>query len=65
MKPAGFENSQGIISSTYFKDPNDAQWKTDAGMKAWNEFLTSIIRKQSRRRLVDVQLQCGPGLVQC
>src|SRR5438093_12424268 len=39
MKPAGFENSQDIISSQYFKDPTDAQWKDDAGMKAWNEFL--------------------------
>jgi len=39
MKPAGFENSQDIISSAYLKDPTDAQWKDDAGMKAWNEFL--------------------------
>src|SRR3989442_4222272 len=27
MKPAGFENGQGIISSTYVKDPTDRQWK--------------------------------------
>src|ERR1700736_1323534 len=33
MKPAGFENSQGIISSTYLKDASDPQWKDDAGMK--------------------------------
>src|SRR6266700_2240308 len=39
MKPAGFDNSQGIISSAYFKDPNDPQWKNDAGMQAWNELL--------------------------
>ena len=31
MKPAGFENSQGIISSAYLKDPTDPQWKDDAG----------------------------------
>src|SRR3954454_3059869 len=30
MKPAGFENAQGIISSNYLKDPTDAQWKNDA-----------------------------------
>src|ERR687892_1380910 len=36
MKPAGMENAQGIISSQYFKDPTDAQWKDDAAMKAWN-----------------------------
>ena len=39
MKPAGFENGQDIISSQYLKDPTDAQWKNDAGMKTWNEFL--------------------------
>src|SRR5437899_2547717 len=37
MKPAGFENAQGIISSSYLKDPTDPQWKDDAGMKAWND----------------------------
>src|ERR687892_1176415 len=30
IKPAGMENAQGIISSQYFKDPTDAQWKDDA-----------------------------------
>ncbi|MBR0813742.1 MULTISPECIES: ABC transporter substrate-binding protein [Bradyrhizobium] len=39
MKPAGFEASQGIISSNYYKDPTDTQWKNDPAMKAWNEFL--------------------------
>ena len=39
IKPAGPENAQGIISSSYLKDPTDPQWKNDAGMKAWNEFL--------------------------
>src|SRR3982751_5657762 len=39
IKPAGFENAQDIISSNYLKDPTDPQWKNDAGMKAWIEFL--------------------------
>src|SRR4051812_39748510 len=34
MKPAGFENAQDIISSQYFKDPTDAQWKSDPAMIA-------------------------------
>src|ERR1700745_3775441 len=34
MKPAGFENGQGIISSIYLKDPTDPQWKDDPSMKA-------------------------------
>jgi branched-chain amino acid transport system substrate-binding protein len=32
IKPAGFENAQGIISAAYFKDPNDQRWKDDAGL---------------------------------
>src|SRR3954453_9770326 len=48
MKPAGFENGQDIISSQYFKDPTDAQWKNDAGMKAWNEFLDKYYPEANR-----------------
>src|SRR5437762_2137720 len=48
MKPAGFENAQGIISSNYLKDPTDAQWKDDAGMKAWNEFLDKYYPEANR-----------------
>jgi branched-chain amino acid transport system substrate-binding protein len=48
MKPAGFENSQGIISSAYFKDPTDPQWKDDAAMKAWNEFLDKYFPEANR-----------------
>src|SRR5215207_5989855 len=48
MKPAGFENSQGIISSLYLKDPADAEWKNDAGMKAWNEFLDKYYPEANR-----------------
>jgi branched-chain amino acid transport system substrate-binding protein len=32
MKPAGFENSQGIISAAYAKDGADPQWDNDPGM---------------------------------
>jgi branched-chain amino acid transport system substrate-binding protein len=39
MKPAGIDVSQGIISSTYLKDPTDPQWKEAPDMKAWNQFL--------------------------
>jgi branched-chain amino acid transport system substrate-binding protein len=48
MKPAGFENGQGIISSAYFKDPTDEQWKDDAAMKAWNEFLDKYYPEANR-----------------
>lgn len=33
IKPAGFENAQGLISAAYFKDPNDPTWKDDLGLK--------------------------------
>jgi branched-chain amino acid transport system substrate-binding protein len=40
LKPAGMDNSQDIISAAYLKDPNDPQWKDDAGLNEWREFMT-------------------------
>src|ERR1700760_4874074 len=40
IKPAGFENAQGILSAAYAKDGADAQWDNDPGMKKFLEFLT-------------------------
>jgi branched-chain amino acid transport system substrate-binding protein len=40
LKPAGLDNSQGIISAAYLKDPNDPQWRDDAGLKEWRAFMT-------------------------
>jgi branched-chain amino acid transport system substrate-binding protein len=48
MKPAGFENSQGIISSIYLKDPTDPQWKDDPAVKAWNVFLDKYYPEANR-----------------
>ena len=48
IKPAGMENAQGIISSAFLKDPTDPQWKTDAGMKAWNAFLDKYYPEANR-----------------
>ncbi|MBR1125783.1 ABC transporter substrate-binding protein [Bradyrhizobium lablabi] len=74
MKPAGFENAQDIISSAYLKDPTDSQWKNDAGMKAWNEFLDKYYPEANRsdggvmfgytvaQGLVQVLKQCGDNL---
>ena len=39
IKPAGFENAQGILSAAYAKDGADAQWDTDPGMKKFYAFL--------------------------
>jgi branched-chain amino acid transport system substrate-binding protein len=40
MKPAGFDNDQGILSTTYLKDPQDPQWKNDPGLNEWRAFMT-------------------------
>jgi len=39
LKPAGFEKSVGLISTQYLKDADDEQWKDDASIKAWREFM--------------------------
>jgi branched-chain amino acid transport system substrate-binding protein len=39
MAPAGLENSAGVISAAFLKDPSDPAWKDDAGMKDWFTFM--------------------------
>ncbi|WP_426443113.1 ABC transporter substrate-binding protein [Bradyrhizobium genosp. P] len=38
IKPAGFENAQGILSVGYIKDPSDPRWENDSGIKKFNAF---------------------------
>ncbi|MFZ5733296.1 MAG: ABC transporter substrate-binding protein [Pseudomonadota bacterium] len=74
IKPAGYENSQGIISSAYMKDAADPQWKNDAGMKGFDEFLAKYFPEGNRidgsvmygynsaQTMVQVLKQCGDNL---
>jgi branched-chain amino acid transport system substrate-binding protein len=39
MKPAGFENGQGVMVAQYRKDATDAQWANSADYKAWKAFM--------------------------
>jgi branched-chain amino acid transport system substrate-binding protein len=39
IKPAGFENAQGMLSAAYAKDGADPQWDNDPGMKKLFAFL--------------------------
>jgi len=39
IQPAGYENSQGILSAAYAKDGADPQWDNDPGMKKFYAFL--------------------------
>jgi len=61
IKPAGFEASQDIVSSAYLKDTSDPQWKNDAGMKAFDEFLTKYFPEGNR---VDASVMYGYTVAQ-
>jgi branched-chain amino acid transport system substrate-binding protein len=61
IKPAGFEASQDIISSAYLKDTSDPQWVNDAGMKAFDEFLTKYFPEGNR---VDASVMYGYTVAQ-
>jgi branched-chain amino acid transport system substrate-binding protein len=39
LKPAGFENGQGIVTAAYLKDPTDKQWDNSDDMKAWRVWM--------------------------
>jgi branched-chain amino acid transport system substrate-binding protein len=74
MQPAGFENSQGILSANYAKDAADPQWNDDPGMKKFVDFLAqyypdgnkldqaTIFGYGAAQTLVEVLKQCGDDL---
>jgi len=39
MKPAGFENGQGVLTAQYLMDPTDKQWDTNDDMKMWKSWM--------------------------
>jgi branched-chain amino acid transport system substrate-binding protein len=74
IKPAGYENSQDIISAAYLKDVSDPQWDNDAGMKQFLDFLAKdfpegnkldgsvIVGYGVAQTMVQVLKQCGDDL---
>ena len=74
LKPAGFENSKGILSTFWLKDPTDPTWKDDAGYKEWLAFMdtdypegdktdsTNVFAYTVSQTLVQVLKQCGDDL---
>ncbi len=74
IKPAGFENAQGIISSSYWKDPLDSQWADDPAMNEWRTFMAKYYPEGDRgntlsadsylrgKILVDILKQAGDNL---
>jgi branched-chain amino acid transport system substrate-binding protein len=61
MKPAGFENGQGIISAAYAKDVSDPQWNDDPGMKAFLAFLAKDFPEGNK---LDANIIVGYGAAQ-
>jgi branched-chain amino acid transport system substrate-binding protein len=74
LKPAGYENAQGIISAAYLKDASDPQWDTDPGMKQFVDFLaknypdgnkldaSTVVGYGVSQTLMQVLKQCGDDL---
>ncbi len=74
MKPAGLENSEGILSATYIKDASDSQWANDPGMKKFMAFIDKYVPGANlsdanlvyayavAQTMVQVLQQCGDNL---
>jgi branched-chain amino acid transport system substrate-binding protein len=74
LKPAGLEKSKGLITAYYGKDPTDARWKDDAGMKGWQDFCAKYMSAATVNdanaayalgaagTMVQVLKQCGADL---
>jgi branched-chain amino acid transport system substrate-binding protein len=74
MKPAGIENSQGILSTAYLMESTDARWKDHPEMKAWSAFMDKYMPGANKadsmtvygyvtaQALVQVLAQCGNDL---
>jgi branched-chain amino acid transport system substrate-binding protein len=74
LKPAGLDNSTGLLSTQYLKDPTDQAWKDDPGYKAWNEFMDKYYPDGNKidsntvfgyllaQTMVQVLKQCGDDL---
>jgi branched-chain amino acid transport system substrate-binding protein len=39
LRPAGLQNSIGVVSTAFLKDPSDPAWKDDPAMKDWSAFM--------------------------
>jgi len=55
LEPAGLENSTGVVTGLYLKDPNDPSWKDDAGMKEWQAWMKKYQPDASTSDLLNVQ----------
>jgi branched-chain amino acid transport system substrate-binding protein len=74
MRPAGLDNSRGVLSTAYLKDPTDPQWKNDSAYKQWVAFMDQYYPEGDKtnaftvygysvaQTLIQVLKQCGDDL---
>jgi branched-chain amino acid transport system substrate-binding protein len=74
MHPAGYEASQGVLSTQYLKDPKDPGWKNDPAMVEWRAFMnkwypegdqddaSTVFGYGVAKGLEQVLRQCGDNL---
>ncbi|MFT4097274.1 MAG: ABC transporter substrate-binding protein [Rhodoblastus sp.] len=54
LNPAGIDNAQGVMSWASYKDPTEASWKDDSGMKAWLAFMEKYYPEGDRADISNV-----------
>jgi ABC-type branched-subunit amino acid transport system substrate-binding protein len=74
MQPAGFGNSQGVLSAAYMKDPKDPTWTKDPAMNEWRAFMDKYFPEGDKadsgtvfgygvsQGIAQVLKQCGDNL---
>jgi branched-chain amino acid transport system substrate-binding protein len=55
LEPAGIENTIGVVTGLYLKDPNDARWADDPAMKDWLAWMKKYQPGASTGDLFNVQ----------
>ena len=74
LRPAGLQNSVGVISTSFLKDASDTTWKEDPAIKQWLAFMDkyypdgdkddayAMFGYAAAETLVQVLTQCGDDL---
>ena len=55
LEPAGLENSVGVVTGLYLKDPNDVRWADDPALKDWFAWMKKYQPNASTGDLFKVQ----------
>ncbi|MEH2469129.1 branched-chain amino acid transport system substrate-binding protein [Nitrobacteraceae bacterium AZCC 2161] len=55
LEPAGLENSTGVVTGLYLKDPNDPLWANDPGLRDWLAWMKKYQPGVSTGDLYNVQ----------